>query len=82
MSDERLLDRITCDPEILSGKPVISGTRLSVEYIRNLLAHGSTSEEILEEYNQLSPDGILACLLFASRSLSSVSFLPLHTKSA
>lgn len=82
MSDEQLLERITCDPEVLCGKPVILGTRLSVEYILNLLAHGSTSEEILEEYNRLSPEDVQACLLFASRSLSSVSFLPLHTKSA
>ena len=82
MSDEQLLERITCDPEVLCGKPVISGTRLSVEFILNLLAHGSTFDEIQDEYNRLTREDIQACLLFASQSLSSVSFMPLHTKSA
>jgi uncharacterized protein (DUF433 family) len=70
MSDEELLRRITCDPAVLVGKPVIKGTRLSVEYILNLLAHGSTIEEIRGEYEGLSSEDIHACLLFASRSLS------------
>jgi uncharacterized protein (DUF433 family) len=70
MSDEELLRRITCDQRVLVGKPVIKGTRLSVEYILNLLAHGSTIEEILGEYKGLSSEDIHACFLFASRSLS------------
>lgn len=82
MSDEQLLERIECDPEVLCGKPVILGTRLSVEYILNLLGHGSTTEEILEEYSRLTPEDVQACLLFASQSLSRASFMPLHTKSA
>ena len=75
MSDEQLLERIACNPEVLCGKPVILGTRLSVEYILNLMAHGSTTEEILEEYNRLTPEDVQACLLFASHSLSNVSFM-------
>ena len=82
MNDEQLLERVVCDPGVLCGKPVIAGTRLSVEYILNLMAHGSTTKEILEEYNRLSTEDIQACLLFASQSLSSVSFMPLNTKSA
>lgn len=70
MSDDELLRRITCDPQVLLGKPVIKGTRLSVEYILNILAHGTTVAEILGEYEGLSIDDIHACLLFASRSLS------------
>ncbi len=70
MSDQRLLERIACHPTIMVGKPVIKGTRLTVEFILNLLAHGSTVEDILDEYEHLTPQDIRACLLFASQSLS------------
>lgn len=73
MSDEQLLQRIACDPRVMVGKPAIKGTRLTVELILNLLAHGSTVEDILEEYEGLSKEDVQACLLFASRSLSSAS---------
>jgi uncharacterized protein (DUF433 family) len=53
-----------------------------VEFILNLLAHGSTSEEILEEYDGLAIEDIQACLLFASQSLSNNSFMPLTTEQA
>jgi uncharacterized protein (DUF433 family) len=59
------------------GKPVIKGTRLTVESILNLLAHGSTVEEILDEYQGLVQEDIQSCLLFATRSLETVSFMPL-----
>ncbi len=81
MSDQQLLNRITCDPKVMAGKPVVKGTRLSVEYILNLLAHGTTAEEILSEYQGLSHEDIQACLLFASQSLSSAAFMPLVTES-
>lgn len=70
MNDDQLLERIVSDPEILGGKAVIKGTRLSVDYILNLLAHGSTVEEILREYDGLAPEDIRGCLLFASRTLA------------
>lgn len=82
MSDQQLLERITFDPKIMVGKPVIKGTRLTVEFILNLLAHGSTSQDILDEYDGLVPDDIQACLLFASQSLSSTTFMPLVTEPA
>ncbi len=66
MIDQQLLTRITLDPKIMVGKPVISGTRLTVEYILNLLAHGETAESIIEEYPGLALEDIQACLLFAS----------------
>ena len=50
MKDEELLKRITVDAKIMVGKPVIRGTRLTVDFILNLLAHGATEKEILEEY--------------------------------
>ena len=50
MNNEELLERITINPKIMVGKPVIRGTRLTVEYILGLLAHGISIEEILDEY--------------------------------
>jgi uncharacterized protein (DUF433 family) len=47
MTDQQLLERITLNPEVMVGKPVIKGTRLTVEYILNLLAHGAKAEGIL-----------------------------------
>lgn len=81
MSDQELLQRITTDPAIVVDKPVIKGTRLTVEYILNLLAHGTTTEEIIEEYQGLTPDDIQACLLFAAKFLSTSTFMPLVTES-
>lgn len=82
MNDQELLKRITLDPKVLVGKPVIKGTRLSVEFILNLLAHGATTAEILGEYDGLTPEDINACLLFAGRSLSHAEFMPLVTETA
>lgn len=63
MRDEQLLERIVVNPRVMTGKPVIRGTRLTVEYILNLLAHGATVEEILQEYDGLTREDILACVL-------------------
>jgi uncharacterized protein (DUF433 family) len=77
MSDEQLLSRIAVDPGVMVGKAVIRGTRLTVEYILGLLAHGASVGEILDEYEGLKPEDIQACFLFASRSLQDASFMPL-----
>jgi len=77
MTEQQLLERITLNPKVMVGKPVIKGTRLTVEYILNLLAHGATVTEILEEYQGLTPEDIQACLLFATKSLANTSFMPL-----
>ncbi|HHB90488.1 MAG TPA: DUF433 domain-containing protein [Anaerolineae bacterium] len=65
----RLLERITVDPDILGGKPIIRGTRLSVEFILDLLASGMMEDEIIQEYPHLERDDIRACLQYAARSL-------------
>lgn len=75
-----LLARIVVDPEVLVGKPVIKGTRLSVPFILGLLASGATEEEVLGEYEDLSRDDIQACLLFAAEALEGCSFMPLDTE--
>jgi uncharacterized protein (DUF433 family) len=49
MADQELLNRITTNPRVMTGKPVIRGTRLTVEYILNLLAHDTTVADILAE---------------------------------
>jgi uncharacterized protein (DUF433 family) len=82
MTDQQLLERITVNPKVMVGKPVIKGTRLSVEYILNLLAHGATASEILAEYSGVTQEDIQACLLFATRSLESTVFMPLETETA
>jgi uncharacterized protein (DUF433 family) len=65
MTDPELLKRITADPEIFGGKPIIRGMRISVELILSLLAQGETREEILADYPDLEPDDIRACLAYA-----------------
>ena len=69
MKDEDLLARITIDPNVMVGKPVIKGTRLTVDYILNLLAHGATAVEITQEYDGLMEVDIQACFLFATKAL-------------
>ena len=66
MTDQQLLERITLNPKVMTGKPIIRGTRLTVEYILNLLAHGASATEILQEYKGLAKEDIQACSLFAA----------------
>lgn len=75
MDDQVLLERITLNPKIMVGKPVIKGTRLTVEYILKLLGHGATIDEILDEYEGLTQEDIMACLLFAQKALENTTFM-------
>lgn len=77
MKTEKLLERIILDPNVMTGKPVVRGTRLTVQYILGLLAHGASVEEILEEYKGLTREDIKTCLLFATESLENTTFMPL-----
>jgi uncharacterized protein (DUF433 family) len=77
MKDEQLLQRVVCDPGVMTGKPVIRGARLTVDFILNLLAHGTTEEEIRAEYPGISREDVHACLLFATRTLKDTDFMPL-----
>ena len=61
MKEKELLNRIVIDPKIMVGKPIIKGTRLTVQYILNLLAQGMTIEEILKEYKNVTKEDIFAC---------------------
>ena len=81
MTDQILLERITINPKIMVGKPVIRGTRLTVDFILNLFAHGATTAEVLEEYEGLTPEDLQACFLFATKSLRETDFMPLTMES-
>jgi len=81
MKNKELLERIILNPKIMVGKPVIKGTRLTVDFILNLLAHGASEKEILNEYNGLTPEDIQACYLFATKSLENTDFMPLLEES-
>jgi len=72
---EDLLRRITFDKDILTGKPIIRGMRISVDVILELLAKGATVEEILEDYPQLERDDLQAALLYAHRLVSGETIL-------
>ena len=71
MTEKQMLERIDINPKVKVGKPIVKGTRLTVEYILGLLAQGATFDEILLEYDGLTPEDIQACLLFATKSLES-----------
>jgi uncharacterized protein (DUF433 family) len=82
MSDKKLLERISIQAKVMAGKPVIRGTRLTVEFILNLMAHGATAQDILDEYKGLSLEDVQACILFASKSLENTAFMPLTMDAA
>ena len=65
MQDDDLLKRIAVNPKIFGGKPIIRGMRISVEMILSLLAQGETTEAILEDFPDLEPEDIRACLTYA-----------------
>ncbi len=77
MNERQLFERITTNPKVMVGKPVIKGTRLTVEYILNLMAQGETIGEILDEYEGLTEEDVKACLLFATKSLEETSIMPM-----
>lgn len=66
---EEPMDKIMIDPEVLSGKPVIKGTRIPVYLIIELLGHGMTEKEILLQYPTLKKEDIKAALVYASKCL-------------
>lgn len=64
-------DRIVIDPNVLVGKPIIKGTRISVEFVVDLLGRGWSVEQILKEYDHLTREDIQACLAYAGDMLKS-----------
>jgi len=70
METQRLLDRITVNPDVMVGKPTIRGLRITVEQILKALAAGITTQELLEDYPELEPEDIQAVLLYAAELVS------------
>jgi uncharacterized protein (DUF433 family) len=69
-------DRISADAGVLTGKPVIKGTRLSVEFVIDLLAQGWTEDSIIRNYPGITHDDVLACLSYAREVLRSERVFP------
>ncbi len=70
MEKQKLLERITVNPTIFGGKPVIRGKRLAVEHVLGMLAAGDTTETILQGYDWLQPEDIQACLVYAHKMVA------------
>ena len=71
-------DRIILDPKVLSGKPVVRGTRISVEFVVNLLANGWSEQQIHDSYPNLTTPDIRACLAYAAEVLQAEKVFPLE----
>ena len=77
MDEKLLLDRITYNPKIFGGKPIIRGHRLAVEHVLGMLAAGDTTETILSGYAWLEREDVLACLAYARRVVGHERIEPL-----
>ena len=74
---ERMMDRIEINPKILVGKPIIAGTRISVELIVKLIAQGWKEEDIIKEYPVLKKEDIRAALFYVERVIEEEEVYPL-----
>jgi len=79
MDEKALLERITVNPAIFAGKPIIRGRRLAVEHVLGMLAAGDTPDTILAGYPWLEPEDIQACLAYAHKLVAHERVEPLVT---
>ena len=77
MDETRLLERITVNPQVFGGKPILRGRRLAVEHVLGMLAAGDTAEGLLKAYPWLEREDIQACLIFARRVTANERIEPL-----
>jgi len=77
MNEDELLQRITINPAILGGKPIIRGHRIAVEHVLGMLAAGDTTETLLEAYPSLEREDIQSCLVYAHRLVAHERVEPL-----
>ena len=77
MHEDDLLKRITVNPQIFGGKPIVRGKRLAVEHVLGMLATGDAIETILEGYPWLQREDVLACLEYARRHVARERIEPL-----
>lgn len=78
MPEQELLDRITFNPDIFGGKPIIRGRRLAVEHVLGMLAAGDTVDDLLNAYPWLVKEDIQACLLYAHKLVAQERIEPLQ----
>jgi uncharacterized protein (DUF433 family) len=81
IDEQKLIERITFNPQIFEGKAIIRGRRLAVEHILGMLAAGDTIETILEGYSWLEIEDIRACLIYAKRVVGHERIEPLLIES-
>jgi uncharacterized protein (DUF433 family) len=82
MNEQQLLERITINPNVMVGKPVIKGTRIPVELIVRMVAQGIVEAEILAEYPRLTVADIRAALLYAANVVAHEDVFPLVSTAA
>ena len=82
MDERRLLERISVNPQIFGGKPIIRGRRLAVEHVLGMLAAGDTTDDILQAYPWLEREDIQACLVYARRITANERIEPLSIEAA
>ena len=66
-TEDELLERIVVNPKIMGGKPIVKGTRITVEQVLKMLAQGLSVDEILKDYPHLSKDDVAAVLFYAAK---------------
>jgi len=82
MDENELLERITVNPKIFAGKPIIRGRRLAVEHVLGMLGAGDSIETVLEGYPWLEREDVLACLVYARRMVGHERVEPLLMETA
>jgi uncharacterized protein (DUF433 family) len=76
VDEAKLLERITVNPHIFDGKPIIRGRRLAVEHVLGMMGAGDTVEDVLAAYPWLEPQDVQACLIYARRVMASERIEP------
>ena len=72
----KLLERITARPDVFGGKPIVRDMRISVELVLSLLSQGTTQEEVLDDYPELEPEDIRACIAYAHTVIAGDTLAP------
>ena len=80
--EKKLLQRITVNPQIFGGKPIVRGRRLAVEHVLGMLAAGDSQETVLQGYPWLEAEDIQACLLYARQLVAHERVEPALSESA
>lgn len=75
-TEDELLERIVVNPKIMGGKPIVRGTRITVEQVLKLLAQGLSVDEILKDYPYLSKDDVAAVLFYAAKVAGEEEIFP------